>query len=98
MWVLWLNPMTANFERRSPVAWAETKEALDRFVAAEKVEAYKDGPWHKVFRQGGPLEWFNPPEGIFLEGSYENAGTLDAAINSTVARWNEFRSRTPCVG
>lgn len=54
-------------------AWAETKEALLAFVEAEKVEPWVDeNPsmvnlngtfmYSKVFRKGGPLEWFNGPD------------------------------------
>lgn len=60
-WVLRLNPMTANAERVNAVAYAETKEQLEAMLEREAVEPYQDGPWHKCFRQGGPLEWFNPP-------------------------------------
>lgn len=60
-------------------AWAETKEALLAFVEAEKVEPWVDeNPgmanlnmtfrYYKVFRKGGPLEWFNgPDERSFVE-------------------------------
>lgn len=63
------------------VAWSASREALENFVARERVEPWVDeNPamanlngtyrYHKVFRKGGPLEWFNPqsaryPESIF---------------------------------
>jgi hypothetical protein len=64
MWLLYLNDMrSAHIEHLSPAGWAHTKEALAESLAAEKVPSYWDGRWGKTFRQGGPLEWFNPPTG-----------------------------------
>ncbi|KKL91237.1 hypothetical protein LCGC14_1896700 [marine sediment metagenome] len=72
IWALALNPMRGQVEERVPIARANTKEALQRFLEQEKVEEYDDvgdnschpGQPHtytKVFRKGGPLEWFNWP-------------------------------------
>ena len=61
MFVLQLNPMTANAERVNPVAWAETREQLEAFLRSESVEPYKDGSWHCTFRAEGPLRWYNAP-------------------------------------
>ena len=61
MFVLVLNAMTANAEQGSPVCRAETAEELLAFLEAETVEPYQDGQWGKTYRQGGPLEWYNPP-------------------------------------
>jgi hypothetical protein len=63
MWILQLNPMTGQAENVVPIVRAESREALEAFVNAETVEPYQDGRFHKVFRQGGTLEWFNPPFG-----------------------------------
>jgi hypothetical protein len=63
MFVLQLNPMRSNAENVVPVARAKTREELEAFIARERVEPYvTDGQWHKVFRAGGPLEWFNAPD------------------------------------
>jgi len=61
MYILRLNPMTANAESVVPVAKAETQEALMRLMEDETVEPYVDGRFHKVFRRGGMLEWYNNP-------------------------------------
>ena len=62
MYILQLNDMrAANVENLQPVARAETKEELQRFVNGEKVDLYQDGKWAKVYRQGRPLEWYNAP-------------------------------------
>lgn len=92
MFILYLNPMQAsNIENCVPVYRAETREELERFVESEKVEPYKDGPWHKTFRQGGPLEWYNPPdpEPVFFE-SYKNVGTLAEWMAETEQNWRRM--------
>ncbi len=45
-----------------PICKAKTKEALIAFVEREKCEPYVDGGLGKVFKKGGPLEWFYAPE------------------------------------
>ncbi len=70
MWVLQLNPMQGRYEDLNPVAWAETKTALEAYVAREKVQPYSDDAGHnmcggaltKSFRKGSPLEYLNPPD------------------------------------
>jgi len=43
VWILFLNDMRhGHFEDMSPVARAETREALEAFVRAETVEPYRD--------------------------------------------------------
>jgi hypothetical protein len=65
MYILQLNDMrSSQIEITSPVARAETREELEAFIERERVETYKDGQWSKSFRQGGPLEWRNPPWGF----------------------------------
>jgi len=65
MFVLQLNPMTANAEALTPLMRAETEQELRDFLASESVEPYIDKggshPWRKTFRFGGPLEWYNCP-------------------------------------
>lgn len=58
---LFLNCMHCNTEQRELVAIADTKEKLVQFMERERVEPYREGPWHKTFRSGSPLENFNPP-------------------------------------
>jgi hypothetical protein len=71
-WILQLNPMRGHTEDIVQVAVAATKEELTAFVDGERVEPYMDvadSPFglgvctfNKIFRKGGPLEWFNPPD------------------------------------
>lgn len=56
-----LNPMTCRTEEQRLVAASESREELKAAWDAERVEPYKDEQWHRVYRKGGPLEWYNPP-------------------------------------
>lgn len=69
MWILQLNDMrSGKIEYCETVVRAETKEELEAFVEREKVESYKtNGRWAKSFREGGLLEWFNPPSNSHFE-------------------------------
>lgn len=76
MWVLLLNDMRAsNVETQEPVCKAETREELESYLQRETVEPYMDGQWGKHFRQGGPLEWYNPPFGC--DNAFINVGTRE---------------------
>lgn len=63
MYVLFLNDMrSSNIENIQPAAWAESESELHDLMAREIVPEYvTDERWHRTFRQGGPLEWFNAP-------------------------------------
>jgi hypothetical protein len=75
MFILQLNDMRGPFEKLTPIARATTAEDLFAIMDREKVDFYNDlgkpdhlsgagnGTWHKAFKRGGPLEWFNPPIG-----------------------------------
>ena len=60
-YVLVLNPMRDRTEAQRAVAASESRDELLTFWRGERVDPYKDGNWNKVYRQDGPLEWFNPP-------------------------------------
>ena len=76
MYILQLNDMrSANVENLQKVARAETSEELQRLLDSEKVESYNDGRWHKSYRQGGPLEWYNAPYNF--EPSIMSVGSAD---------------------
>jgi hypothetical protein len=51
--------------------------------------------YNKVFRKGGPLEWYNPPNS-FSE-SYVNIGTLEDWLEQTKKRWVEKVEIIPLV-
>jgi hypothetical protein len=56
-----------------------THRDLKEFIQNETDAPYTDRggsrPWHKTFRKGGPLEWFNPPSELF--GSFVQLITID---------------------
>lgn len=62
IWILFLNDMRfPQMEMTQPLCQAPSIEALMAFILDEKCEPYREGPWGKVHRKDGPLEWFNPP-------------------------------------
>ncbi len=67
VWFLLLNDMRAgHVEMLTPVAFGPTRESLEDFIETETVDRYvTDGRWHKTFREGGPLEWYNRHSGAF---------------------------------
>lgn len=69
MYILRLNDMRGpKVEVLTDICIADTKEELENFIKTETVESYKDetpeNKWTKVFKKGGPLEWYNPPTSI----------------------------------
>ncbi len=93
--------MMGNYERLEAVARAETREALESFLARETVEPYTDddganmcgGKLRKSFRKGGPLEYLNPPdrEECFVSVS------LDEWIANTVREYERLVNCLPLV-
>ena len=63
MFVLYLNPVTANAERYVPAATCESKEALEQWVKSQRLESAfsekVDG--YSLSYKVGALRWFNPP-------------------------------------
>lgn len=108
MYVLVLNDMRmSQVEIRVPVCRAESCEELEELLNRERVPDYvhDDGSkkWLKVYRQGGPLEWFNPPWPD--EGPIRDVGTAADWMNDanqryhsevmTVRTLEDFVARTP---
>lgn len=63
-WALVLNPMASRCEDRVLVVRSDARSDLEALLVTERVPNWQDGHWRKVFKKDGPLEWFNPPEGI----------------------------------
>lgn len=73
VYFLILNDMRGSYERDTMIAASFDRDKIVKFITSEMVEPYDDCPsmddygnvhkWHKVFKKGGPLEWFNPPLG-----------------------------------
>lgn len=96
MWLLRLNPVTDRAESVRIVAWAETEQQLLDFLQQESVEPYKDDRFHKVFRQGGPLEWYNPPYNGYTFSDTPaiiDVGTVQNWIDDTIKQYNDIRSK-----
>jgi len=99
MILLYLNPMTGRSEDCECVARAETKEQLLEFIKRETVERYTtDGRWHKTFRQGGPLEWFNPPTGLdTFYKQFLDVGTREDWLNRANLEWDKLLDKVMSV-
>jgi hypothetical protein len=67
-----LNPMRGRTEEQRFLAASDSRDELVALLKAERVEPYKDENWHRVYRKGGPLEWFNPPWGDGETDDYGN--------------------------
>lgn len=101
IWALCLNPMRGQAEERVPIARADTKEALERFLAQEKVEPYEnvgDNPnfpgrphtYKKYYRQGGPLEWFNEPMQPEPVGNhFQRIPSEDDYVDAAKTEWGQ---------
>jgi hypothetical protein len=100
MWILRLNPMTSNAETVVPLVRAETREQLEAFMASETVTPYQDSQWGKTFRQGGPLEWFNPPmggEAWIGVPAIVDVGTEQDWAAQAVADFRNFQMSIPSI-
>lgn len=62
IYTLKMNPMTGKAETVRPVSSAYEKQKLiDLYNSSNAPERYVDNEkWHKSFKNGTPLEWFNP--------------------------------------
>ena len=71
--VLALNDMrSSNIENTMIACRSNTRESLERLMQQEAVPGgWRDGQWGKTFKQGGILEWFNPPDLYFGQGIHE---------------------------
>lgn len=88
MWILRLNDMRfPKCEMTEVVAVSEDPEKLLKWMEVEKVEPYRDERWGKVFRKGGPLEWYNEPT---ADQGVINIGDVEDWIEDTVERYNKL--------
>jgi hypothetical protein len=69
-------------EALSEVAFANTREELVEFLGEQHVGHYRDDDrWNKVYRKGGPLEWFNPPFRLEVAFVRRNLDNLDPGLH-----------------
>ena len=75
IYVLWMNPMRENTEVRKPMAGSYDKDKLIAWYNEQKAkDIWMDEglrsfgclgashKWHKTFKKGSVLEWYNPLE------------------------------------
>jgi hypothetical protein len=60
IYYLVMNPVTDRAESGRIAMMSYDRDKLISTYQSERVEVYSDDRFRKSFRQGGPLEWFNP--------------------------------------
>ena len=60
IYYLIMNPVTDRAESGRIAMMSTSKADLISAYENESVAVYDDGNFRKVFKQGGPLEWYNP--------------------------------------
>lgn len=109
-WVLALADLRQGTGRSVPVARAETKEQLIRFLELEECDAYTEqvrvlgslpdvaGTVEvvKEYRKGGPLEWYAPPH-TTMAPYFMEVGTKDEYVAKVISDRRDWydRSITP---
>lgn len=94
MHILQLNDMrSSKVENLTPIARAETKKILETFMEKEKTDLYSDDRWQKNYRQGGPLEWYNPP--FSMNAHILNVGSADEWAATARREFEETIMRLP---
>ena len=92
-YILFLNDMRSpNTAHVMPVARASLADVLLVFLAAERVERYRDVvddyAWSKCFRKGGPLEWYNDTDcGV---GSVREVTSLLDRMQQLLQEWERI--------
>ena len=99
MWILKLNDMrSAQIENLTPVARADTKEELAKFLADNEVPDYKtDDKWAKVYKQGGPLEWFNKPYAFEHDLHLSEVIPIEEVLKRTREHYEQCLSDIPLL-
>jgi hypothetical protein len=64
IYYLVMNPVTDRAESGRIAMMSYDRDKLIAAYQSEYVESYQDDRFRKVFRQGGPLEWYNPIWGM----------------------------------
>jgi len=60
VYFLIMNPVTDRAESGKIAMMSTSRQDLITAYENELVAIYDDGNFRKVFKQGGPLEWYNP--------------------------------------
>ena len=98
MWLLQLNDMRSpRIEIMTPVARAESRAVLMALLTREDTAPYRDGQWSKRFRQGGPLEWFNPPSFGEMDECLFEMVSLDTFLERQRAAYQAHLDSFPLV-
>lgn len=69
MHILVMNPMDGKMENRNPVAMSFERDNLikwynEQLAPEPYIDNIGDRNWHKVFKKGSILEWYNPLDSL----------------------------------
>lgn len=88
VYILWMNPITGNAEDIVAVAASSDYHRLMSWYGNQKCEPWRDSWMNKQFKQGSPLEYFNPvptldlnPNTTWHHGIYEKWIRVDSGYN-----------------
>lgn len=97
MWLLNLNDMRSpKIEILKNVARAESINDLKILLERERVpEVYREDGYCKIFRKGGPLEWYNYPS--YDDEAFVYIGTLEDWLLTARSKWDQMILSIPDV-
>lgn len=96
MWILMLNDMRSRkMEELKEVVKSETKEQLEDFIKSELVDLYRENGWHKSFRKGGPLEWYNPP--VDDDEAFRIVASLEELLETATKGYHKKLDSIPTI-
>lgn len=93
LWKLALNPMRENTESTQFIAWSDDKQKLIEWYNSQVEPSTEYGSpsfechgdthlWHKSFKVGGPLEWYNP-----LDNPIDNPASINHYGQGISSEW-----------
>jgi hypothetical protein len=88
-----MNPVTDMAESGRIAMMSYDRDKLMAVYQSEIVEVYSDDRFRKSFRQGGPLEWYNPIWGMDQVNSYGHglhSDWVDQENLNTLIKNNHF--------
>lgn len=88
IYLLFLNPITANSERNNLVAISYDKDILIKWYEGQK-EEWRDGQYLKSFKKGSFLENYNAVEGTYGNGHFSKSWTTESDINDLITEAKE---------
>ena len=73
-----VNTVATSYDKQKLIDWVESQKAETPYSDPTKIDPHDLGSWHKTFKKGSPLEWYNPLP------NYEDIGMYGEGL---VFRW-----------